>query len=131
MSSFTDKRLLDLLDYKNLIMSRNFYGNRGFIGEILLTKDSSIKVLFENQPSVRNIQTISTLFLSFYHKEFIGEFSFTIECSPIDYSLKFHFHDVRFLDDFASPNGYLTKSASLERLMEYPEFKEWLIWNVI
>lgn len=128
--SFTDKRLLDILDYRNLISVRpsTFYG-RGFLGEILLSENSSIKVLFEHFPSIAGLQSRDLVVLSFYEKDFIGEFSFYAEQNPFDTTINLCFNDSRFLSDFASPNTFLSKSASLEKLMEYHLFAEWLIWN--
>jgi hypothetical protein len=128
--SFTDKRLLDILNYKNLISVRpsTFYG-RGFLGEILLSENSSIKVLFEHFPSIAGLQSRDLVVLSFYEKDFIGEFSFYAEQNPFDTQIILYFNDSRFLSDFSSPNTFLSKSESIERLMEYKDFRGWLIWN--
>ena len=129
--SFTDKKLLDILDYRNLISVRpsTFYG-RGFLGEILLSENSSIKVLFEHFPALAGLQSRDLLVLSFYERNYIGEFSFYAEQGPFDTTLNLYFNDSRFLSDFASPNTFLSKSESIERLMEYKDFREWLIWNI-
>lgn len=129
--NFTDKKLLNILDERNIPARppRDFYG-RGFLGEVNLSQDSSIKVLFEHFPPVAGLQSRDLVILSFYDKNiFIGEFSFYAERSPIDYGIILSYNDSRFLSDFASPNTFLSKSESLEKLMEYPLFAEWLIWN--
>lgn len=128
--SFTDKKLLNILSYKNLISVRpsTFYG-RGFLGEVTLSDNSSIKVLFEHFPALACLQSRDLVVLSFYERDFIGEFSFYAEKDPFDTTINLYFNDSRFLSDFASPNTFLSKSASLEKLMEYPLFAEWLIWN--
>jgi hypothetical protein len=129
--NFTDKKLLNILDERNISARRpgNFYG-RGFLGEINLSQDSSIKVLFEHFPPIAGLQSRDLVILSFYDKNiFIGEFSFYAQRSPIDYGIILSYNDSRFLDDFGSLNTFLSKSASLERIMGYPLFSEWLIWN--
>ncbi len=132
MSNFADKKLLYILSEKNLI-NRNFqnFNGRVLLGEISLSAHSYIRVFYENFPSVLNLPSKELIILSFYHKEFIGEFSFFAQRNPFDCQPDLYFDEARFMDDFSSPNGYLTKSASIERLMLYSEFKEWLIWNRI
>jgi len=127
---FTDKKLLNILDERN-IASRppgTFYG-RGFLGEIDLSQYLSIKVLFESFPALAGLQSRDLVVLAFYEKGFVGEFSFYAERDPFKYGIDLYYNDSRFLSDFASPSTFLSKPASLERLMEYPLFAEWLIWN--
>ncbi len=129
--SFTDKKLLNILDERNILKRPpgSFYG-RGSLGEVNLSPDSSIKVLFEYFPPIAGIQSRDLIILAFYDKSvFIGEFSFYCERNPLNYEINFYYNDSRFLDDFASPNTFLSKSKSLEKLMEYPLFAEWLVWN--
>lgn len=132
--NFTDKKLLNILDERNIPARppRDFYG-RGFLGEVNLSQESSIKVLFEHfppVPPVAGLQSRDLVILSFYDKNiFIGEFSFYAQRSLMEYEIILYYNDSRFLDDFGSLNTFLSKSASLERLMEYPLFGEWLIWN--
>jgi hypothetical protein len=131
-SVFTDKRLLKILDPRNIISVRpsTFYG-RGSLGEVILTDYSSIKVLFEHFPSIAGLKSRDLIILSFYEKSFIGEFSFSVENSPFDIRINLYFNDSRFLNNFASQDAFLSKSESIEKLMEYPDFKEWLVWNII
>jgi hypothetical protein len=129
--NFTDKKLLNILDKRNIAARPpgDFYG-RGFLGEVNLSQDSSIKGLFEHFPPIAGLQSRDLVILSFYDKNiFIGEFSFYAQRSLMEYEIILYYNDSRFLDDFGSLNTFLSKSASLERLMEYPLFGEWLIWN--
>lgn len=60
---------------------------------------------------------------------FIGSFSYHLERSPISMELTPIFVESLFMENFGSKNSYLSKTAAIEKLMNYPDFKEWLLWN--
>jgi len=37
--------------------------------------------------------------------------------------------DTLFMETFGRQNSYLSKTAAIEKLMTYPDFREWLLWN--
>ncbi len=59
----------------------------------------------------------------------IGSFLYFISKDPVNTELILFLKDVLFLSSFDSNRSYLTKSQAVEKLMEYPDIKEWLLWN--
>lgn len=59
----------------------------------------------------------------------IGSFLYFISRDPANTELILFLKDVLFLSSFDSNRSYLTKSQAIEKLMEYPDIKEWLLWN--
>ncbi len=59
----------------------------------------------------------------------IGSFVYFVSKDPISTDLILSLKDVLFLSGFDSNRSYLTKSQAIEKLMEYPDIKEWLLWN--
>lgn len=103
-----------------------------------------------SQPSKqvwRDIPTgCSTISVSFNSTEFpclyitfrtetdnlVGSFSYhleRLERSPISIELTPIFVESLFMETFGRKNSYLSRTASIEKLMNYPDFKEWLLWN--
>ena len=60
---------------------------------------------------------------------FIGSFSYHLERSPISMEMAPILVDTLFMETFGRKTSYLSKTAAIEKLMTYPDFKEWLLWN--
>ena len=100
-----------------------------------------------NQPSKQVWKGIpiggSTISVSFNSTEFpclyitfrtetdnlVGSFSYHLERNPISIELTPIFVESLFMETFGRQNSYLSKTAAIEKLMNYPDFKEWLLWN--
>lgn len=82
--------------------------------------------------SVRfNSTEFPCLYITFLTEKynFIGSFSYHLERSLISMELTPIFAQSLFMETFGRQNSYLSKTAAIEKLMNYPDFKEWLLWN--
>ena len=60
---------------------------------------------------------------------FVGSFSYRLERSPISMELTPILVQNLFMKTLGNKISYPSKAAAIERLMDYPDFKEWLLWN--
>jgi len=70
-----------------------------------------------------------SLYIDFRTDNFVGSFSYHLEKSPISMEMIPISMDTLFMETFGRQNSYLSKTAAIEKLMTYPDFREWLLWN--
>jgi hypothetical protein len=117
--TFTDPVILKFLDESWLASSTS-----GKINSEILVGHSSIHIGFDAKLTPQ-------LHISFLTEKynFIGSFSYHLERNPVSMELTPIFVQTLFLETFGKQKSYLSKTASIEKLMNYPDFKEWLLWN--
>lgn len=117
--TFTDPVILKFLD-EGWLFSKPFYK----INREIPVGHSIISISFD-------AKLIPQLYISFRTEtdNFIGSFSYHLERSPISMELTPIFVESLFMETFGRQNSYLSKTAAIEKLMNYPDFKEWLLWN--
>jgi hypothetical protein len=59
----------------------------------------------------------------------IGAFTYYLFRDPIDAQCSISRAECLFLEGFGTDRSYMTTSKAVEKLMEYPDIKEWLLWN--
>lgn len=59
----------------------------------------------------------------------IGAFTYNLVRDPFHNQCNISQAECLFLEKFGSLNSYMSTSAAVEKLMEYPDIKEWLLWN--
>lgn len=59
----------------------------------------------------------------------IGAFTYYVFRDPIDTQCALSRSECLFLDGFGTNRSYMTTSRAVEKLMEYSDIKEWLLWN--
>ncbi len=72
-----------------------------------------------------------SLYISFRKDslDMIASFSYHLERSPISMEMTPIFIESLSMETFGRMNSCLSKTAAIEKLMTYPDFKEWLLWN--
>lgn len=108
-----------------------------FLDENWLFPQSSNKVWREIPVGHLNIsinfdaRQFPSLYISFRNEidDLVGSFSYHLERSPVSTEMIPIFCESLFLETFGRQNSYLSKTAAIEKLMNYPDFKEWLLWN--
>ncbi len=117
---FTDRNVLKFLNENWL-----FRQNSKLIRESIALNDSCLIIGF-------SFDSYPQLSLSFRDKYdgLIGSFTYSLQRSISDMTLIPRSVEVLFLESFGNPNSaFMTKSAAIELLLQYPDFKEWLLWN--
>lgn len=116
---FSDPVILKFLDERWL-----FHQSSGKVWREIPVGRLSISVSFDTTE-------FPALYISFRNEidNFIGCFSYHLERCPISTELTPIFAESFFLETFDRKNSYLSRAAAIEKLMNYPEFKEWLLWN--
>lgn len=108
-----------------------------FLDEAWLSSQSSDQ-LWKGIPTGHSMISVSfngteypNLHITFrdYNNDLVGSFSYHLKRSSISMELTPFFVESFFLETFGKQNSYLSKAAAIERLMDYPDFKEWLLWN--
>lgn len=116
---FTDPVILKFLDERWL-----FNQSSGKVWREIPVGYSIISISFD-------AKLIPQLYISFRTEtdDLVGSFSYHLERSPISMELTPIFVESLFMETFGRQNSYLSKTAAIEKLMNYPDFKEWLLWN--
>lgn len=116
---FTDPVILKFLDERWL-----FNQSSGKVWREIPVGHSIISISFD-------ATEFPSLYISF--RDEIGSFavslSYHLERCPISTELTPIFVESLFMETFGRQNSYLSKTAAIEKLMTYPDFKEWLLWN--
>jgi hypothetical protein len=78
-----------------------------------------------------NLRQSPHLSLHFYSKnnDTIGCFTYNLSMNISSNELEATTGEPFFLETFNSRDSLMTRSAAIEKLMTYPDFKEWLLWN--
>ena len=117
--TFTDPVILKFLDESWLSSIPS-----GKVSREILVGHSIIRIGFDT----KLIHQLNISFLTEKYN-FIGSFSYHLERSPISMELTPIFVESLLMETFGRQNSYLSKTAAIEKLMNYPDFKEWLLWN--
>ena len=117
--TFTDPVILKFLDESWLSSIPS-----GKINREILVGHSSIHIGFD-------AKLIPQLNSSFRTEKyiFIGSFSYHLERNPISIELTPIFAQSLFMETLVGKTIIYSKTAAIEKLMNYPDFKEWLLWN--
>jgi hypothetical protein len=117
--AFTDERILKFFN-KQWVTSCH----SGFASQIIELGELEIHVSF-------NIRKSPELVIYFRSKGngTIGYFTYNLRIDPFFSELRVIGQGCFFLESFDSIESLMTRSAAIEKLMTYPDFKEWLLWN--
>jgi hypothetical protein len=118
-TAFTDPVILKFLDEGWLSSIPS-----GKINSEILVGHSSIHIGFDAKLTPQ-------LHISFLTEKynFVGSFSYHLERSPVSMELTPILAQNLFMETLGNKISYPSKTAAIERLMDYPDFKEWLLWN--
>lgn len=119
--NFTDPTVLSLTNCINwLYVGKN---TRKYIK----LKDSTIEVFLSLE--VHHTRPPLEILFRDSNYKYIGAFTYNLIKDPINNQCEILRSECLFLDGFGTNRSYLVTSQAIERLMEYPDIKEWLIWN--
>lgn len=122
--NFTDPVILKLTNSDYWVTSVT---NRITRKEIRLRE--SVIVVYLNIGQPHQINPAFEILFRDKNDNLIGSFLYFIFRQPINTELVLSLKDVLFLSDFGGNKSYLTKSQAIEKLMQHPDIKEWLLWN--
>lgn len=91
-------------------------------------KESTIEISLYLDTNYNNKPPLEILFRD-YKDNLIGAFTYYVFRDPIDVQCSLSRAECLFLDGFGTSRSYMTPSKAIEKLMEYPDIKEWLLWN--
>jgi len=121
-ASFNDPKIKKYLCHSLAMSSKDFHAsdviNLGRCNITIFVSNSNNLLLgFE----VLSSKTIKNL----------GGLSYFIVRNPDSMDSDVYFDSSFFLKPFDSKEAFLSKAESIERLLEYPEFREWMVWNFL
>jgi hypothetical protein len=117
--NFTDPVILSLTNLNNwLSVTTN---TRKYIK----LKNSTIEVFLSLYPTKPTLEII----FRDDNYAYIGGFTYILVKNSTNEHCYILRSDCLFLDGFGASRSYLVTSQAIEKLMEYPDIKEWLIWN--
>lgn len=120
--NFTDKTILYLLNELNWIDLPNGLGYREIkLGNSAILADLNLRAKADwERPFAITFATEESV---------IGTFGYDIQRSPFSFDICLSRRNILFQKTVDRKNYPLSRSEAIERLMDYPDFKEWLIWN--
>ena len=116
---FTDEQILKFFDKQWLTRCVT-----GAASERIKLGESEIHISF----NIRRPPELAIYFRS-QGGILIGYFAYSLAIDPFTIQLRIMRQGCSFLETTDSKSYLMTKTAAIEKLMTYPDFKEWLLWN--